>query len=317
MTPAVHAMPAQPEATLRVFDAAQTAQLLPYRAIVQKLATTALEYEQGKIFSPPRAVVPLGPDGCLISMPATAHDLGVHKLVSFVPGNTQRGLATIHGVVTVCDAATGRPLFLLDGPEVTGLRTTAISMLAIQTLSPTLTHATPQDIVLFGTGIQARHHVQAIHALYPDATIRVRGRTAAATRAFCERMQAIHPNITPCPDTIPETVDVVITVTTSTDPVYDAPARAGRLIIAVGAFQPGMAEIGTTTLEGSQIFCDDLAGARHEAGDLLRAKVDWTRVRSLGSLLQDGAGSAGPFVFKSVGSAAWDLAAARAAITAL
>jgi len=311
MTPAVHAAPAQPEATVRVFDAAQTAQLLPYQAIVQELATTAPEYEQGKIISPPRAVVPLGPDGCLISMPATAHDLGVHKLVSFVPGNTQRGLATIHGVVTVCDAATGRPLFLLDGPEVTGRRTTAVSMLAIQTLAP----SAPQDILLFGTGIQARHHVQAIHELYPDATIRVRGRTAAATRAFCERMQAIHPS--PCPDAIPETVDVVITVTTSTDPVYDAPARAGRLIIAVGAFQPGMAEIGTTTLDGSQIFCDDLAGARHEAGDLLRAKVDWARVRSLGSLLQDGAGSAGPFVFKSVGSAAWDLAAARAAVTAL
>jgi len=301
------------ETTVRVFDATQTAQLLPYRAIVQELATAAPEYEQGNIFSPPRAVVPLGSDGCLISMPATASDLGVHKLVSFVPGNTQKGLATIHGVVTVCDAATGKPLFMLDGPEVTGRRTTAISMLALQTL----TQSPPQDVLIFGTGIQARHHVQAIHELYPEATVRIRGRTAASTAAFCERMQAIHPRIAPCPDTIADSVDVVITVTTSTDPVYDAPARAGRLVVAVGAFQPSMAEIGKTTLDGSTIFCDDPAGARHEAGDLLRANVDWTRVRSLGSLLQSGAGSVGPFVFKSVGSAVWDLATARAAIKAL
>jgi len=298
---------------IRVCDAAQTAQLLSYRAIVQQLAIAAPEYEAGRIFSPPRVVIPLGPDGCLISMPATAHDVGVHKLVSFHPGNAQRGLATIHGVVTVCDAATGRPFLMLDGPEVTGRRTTAISMLAIQTLA----NAPPQDILLFGTGIQARHHVQAIHEMYPQALIRVRGRTVASTAAFCERMQATHPLLQPCPDAIPDSVDVVITVTTSTNPVYDAPARAGRLVVAVGAFQPGMAEIGKTTLDGSTIFCDDPAGARHEAGDLLRAGVDWQRVRSLGALLQDGAGATGPFVFKSVGSAAWDLAAARAAVQAL
>ena len=58
-------------------------------------------------------------------------------------------------------------------------------------------------------------------------------------------------------------------------------------------------------------------GARHEAGDLLRAGIDWGRVRSLGSLLRRGPGSDGPFVFKSVGTGAWDLAAARVAAKAV
>ncbi|MGB7483450.1 MAG: hypothetical protein WA909_07265, partial [Castellaniella sp.] len=63
------------------------------------------------------------------------------------------------------------------------------------------------------------------------------------------------------------------------------------------------------------LFVDDPAGARHEAGDYLQADVDWSRVRSLSSLLDEGP-PAGPAVFKSVGCAAWDLAAARCALHA-
>ncbi len=258
-------------------------------------------------------VVPLGQGGVLLSMPATASDIGIHKLVNVQPGNVERGIPTIHGTVTVCDAVTGKPLFALDGPEVTGRRTAAVTLLAIRELVVT----EPKEILLFGTGAQARYHVQALGEIYPDAKIWVRGLDETSAAAFSDSLRRTHKLIDPCPETIPENVDVVIAVTTSTEPVYNEPAKQGRLVIGVGAFKPDMAEIGQTTLDGSVIFSDDPTGARHEAGDLLRANVEWTRVRSLGSLLQGGAGSGGPFVFKSVGTGAWDLAAARAAAKAI
>lgn len=308
------ATPAPPPACpFAVFDPARTARLLGYRALMEALALAAAEYEAGIIRSPARMAMPLGQDGVLLSMPATAPDLGIHKLVCVQPLNARQGMPTIHGLVTVCDAATGRPLFALDGPEVTGRRTAAITLLALQALAS----AAPREIALIGTGAQARHHVHALACLFPQARLWVRGRHPASAAAFCQGLHCVHPRIAPCPDRLPDSVDAVITVTTSTEPVYDEAARPGRIVVGVGAFRPEMAEIGATTLGGSALFSDDPAGARHEAGDLMRADIAWDSVRSLGALLRDGPGLPAPFVFKSVGTAAWDLAAARVAARAL
>ncbi len=79
-----------------------------------------------------------------------------------------------------------------------------------------------------------------------------------------------------------------------------------------------MAEFPPELLHSRQVVVDDLGGARHEAGDLLQANVDWSRVRELSSVLatRSEPGAALP-VFKTVGQAAWDLAAARVAIASL
>jgi 1-piperideine-2-carboxylate/1-pyrroline-2-carboxylate reductase [NAD(P)H] len=106
-------------------------------------------------------------------------------------------------------------------------------------------------------------------------------------------------------------------LTTATEPVYDEPPQVGRIVVGVGAFKPEMAEIGKTTLDGSVLYADDLAGARHEAGDLLRAGVEWSRVHALAELVREEPDRSQAFVFKSVGTAAWDLAAARVALASL
>lgn len=305
--------PDDSHAPLLVCDPARTAQLLPFDALMQALATAARDQAAGRVLSPERMVVPLGEGGVLLSMPATAPDIAIHKLVNVQPANAQRGLPTIQGVVTVCDTATGRPLCLLDGPEVTGRRTAAVSMLAIRHALG----AAPLQVLLIGTGVQARHHVLALQAVFPQARIWVRGRTDAAAQAFAASAAGPHGSLQACPQAIAEDVDVVIATTTSKAPVYDLPARVGRLVIGVGAFRPDMAEIGPATLHGSAIYADDPAGARHEAGDLLQAGIDWDGVQSLAALLAAGPDPARPVVFKSVGTAAWDLAAGRTALAAL
>lgn len=293
-----------------VCDQALTASLLDFHDLVDAVAVAASEHAAGRIFNPERLVLPMGQGGAMLSMPATAQDIGIHKLVSVQPGNALRGLPTIHGTVTVCDAATGVPLLMLDGPEVTGRRTAAVSLLAIRRLLGSI----PEQVLIIGTGVQARHHLQAIHALKPDAKVWVRGRDSAKSEQFCRDLRAVHERVAMCPAEVPADVGAVIMVTTSIAPIYDEPARRDRVIVGVGAFKPGMAEIGKTTLDGSDLYADDPAGARHEAGDLIRAGVDWARVRSLADLLASGADRGRPAVFKSVGTAAWDLAAARVAL---
>lgn len=294
---------------IAVYHRAQTAALLDFAELVDAIAVAAEELEAGAIRSPERLVVPLGAGAVMLSMPAAAQDIAIHKLVNVHPGNPAIGLPAIHGAVTICDTATGQVRCVLDGPEVTGRRTAAVSMLAIRRLLP----QAPRQILIVGTGVQARHHVQALHALYPQAEVWVQARTRDAATRFCDAHQALHGHLRPRASDAPA-MDVVITLTTSLEPVYDEAPRPGCLVIGVGAFRPEMAELGATTLHGSELYADDPPGARHEAGDLLRAGIDWSRVGSLGALLRGPVDHTRPAVFKSVGTAAWDLAAARVAM---
>lgn len=297
---------------LQSFDDVQTARLVPYDRLVDTLAATMLDYAAGRIVSPERMVVPIE-GGVMLSMPASAADLAMHKLVNVCAGNGALGLPTIHGQVTAYDAATGVPHFMLDGPTVTGRRTAAVSMLAIRALHGAAT----REVLVIGTGRQAAFHVEALAAVYPEARIVVQGSRAGRAGAFCETHAAPGRRLAPLETAeIPASVDVVIAATTSKTPVYTAPARAGRLVIGVGAFTADAAEIAADIVHGSALYVDDLAGARHEAGDFILAGVEWGAVRALAEALAAPAATndaARPVMFKSVGCAAWDLAACRVA----
>lgn len=322
--------------TTQIFDAAATARLIPYASLVDALRRASLDYAAQRIVSPERLVVPLNAGGIMLSMPATAPDLAIHKLVNVCAGNRPRNLPTIHGQVTAFDADTGEMLFVLDGPTVTGRRTAAMSMLGIATFgvsassassapsAPSAAATTPREFLLIGTGTQALNHLQAIGELYPDARVLVKGRAPARAEAFCVAQQGTVRDIQPfAGDVVPASTDVVIALTTSRQPVYDEPARAGRLVIGVGAFTPQMAEIGARTLAQSALFVDDPAGARHEAGDFIQAGVDWAQVGGIAGMLERATAASTPLasqrpvVFKTVGCAAWDLAACRVARAAL
>ncbi len=298
---------------LATYDAPATAELLDFAALVDALATATQEHAAGQIHSPVRVGVPLKDGGVVLSMPASAADVAIHKLVSVSPANVQRNLPTIFGTVTVCDGETGQPEFILDGPTVTGRRTAALSMLGVKRLHP----GAPQSFLIVGTGQQARHHASAIGALYPSAGILVKGVDARSENAFCEQMARERVAVAPALGTVPAGVDTVITVTTSKTPVYVEPARGDRLVIGVGAFTPDAAEIGPQTVRASAVFVDDVEATREEAGDLLQAGIDWSTVRPLSAAVAGAVPAGTPRLLKTVGSGAWDLAACRVARAAL
>ena len=294
-----------------MLDATATASLLDFGRLVGEVERAAIERDAGEIVCPDRQVVPLAGNATMLSMPAVARDVAIHKLITVAPGTAARGLATIQGTMTVFDPVTARPMLVLDGPTVTAMRTAAVSMCAWRRLAAD----DANRILLIGTGVQAAFHLRAIASLRPDCRVRVRGTSPTRAIAFCEANRTRLVDLAPDDDERP---DVVITVTTSEVPVWREPAHIETLVIAVGSFRPQIAEIAAETVRGSAVLVDDPVGATHEAGDLIGAGVDWSDVRSLADLVRgDLPPSNRAVLFKSVGCAAWDLAAARVAVAAL
>ena len=298
--------------TLRTLNAGQTAQALPHTRLVPAIALAARELAASQIRSPERLVVPLDGGGVLLCMPASASDIGVTKLVTVHPDNAQHDLPVIQGEVIVFDSATGRRLALLDGPTVTARRTAAVTLLGIQTLLP----RPPESALLIGIGVQALAHAEALIEFFGVGHFRIAARDVVKAELFCAVLRQRHPQVTAIAlsstfDEVPVT-DVLIALTTSRTPVIPAQLDASTLAIGVGAFKREMAEFPAALLQARQIVVDDFAGAQHEAGDLIQAQVDWTTVRGLASVLENGLPASVLLpVFKTVGQAAWDLAAAR------
>jgi 1-piperideine-2-carboxylate/1-pyrroline-2-carboxylate reductase [NAD(P)H] len=299
-------------AATRVFNAMETARLLAFPDLVAAISAAANEYGRGLIQAPDRQVVKFPHGGLMLSMPAAAADIGIHKLVNVVPENRPKGIPTINGIVSVYDGITGQTRLVMDGPTVTARRTAALSMLGLLTFLA----QPPQRVALIGTGAQAYCHAEALGAIFPGIEIVAVARSAKKSAAFAESHHKLPVRWQTALQT-PDDVDAVITLTTSSTPVYDHPAKPGLLVIGVGAFKPDCAEIASTTVLASQIYVDDPVGALHEAGDIILAGVDWATVRSLHDAQQQRVDFNQPIIFKTVGCAAWDLAAARCALAQL
>lgn len=300
-------------------DAIETAKRLPYSELVPAVARAARELADGKLDAPERLSIKVGVNGSLLCMPAVGPDIGITKIVTVHPQNASHALPVIQGEMIVFETDTGRRLMLLDGPTVTARRTAAVTLLAIETLAP---HA-PRSALLIGTGVQAAAHAEALVDYFGVRSFFVAGREPRSAGLFCERLRSKHPGITAVPVLVSALepsgldTDVVIAATTARVPVIPSELPDATLAIGVGAFRPEMAELPAQLVQKRRVVVDYLKGAEGEAGDLLQAKVNWSEVRELSQELdRDSAKPRMPSVFKSVGHASWDLAAARVAIQA-
>ena len=301
---------------MHILDARQTADALPYARLVPALAQAAQEFADGRIAAPERQMVPIDANSVLLSMPAVSADLSVTKLITVHGDNARHGLPAIQGEVIVFETQTGRRIALLHGPTVTARRTAAMTLLGIQTLAP----AKPKSALLIGTGVQAAAHADALVEFFGVTQFWIVARDVARMQAFCSELSTRHEGIVASPlaagamqKDVPAT-DVLIALTTSRTAVIPARLAPHTLAIGVGAFKPDMVEFPAALLAERTIVVDDLGGAKHEAGDLIQAGVDWSRVRAIGDILAGrGEPVQGVPVFKTVGQASWDLAAARVA----
>lgn len=262
------------------------------------------------------------PGGGLLLMPAVGPEgVGV-KLVTVTPGNPGRGLPLIHAVYVLFDPATQAPVALLDGAALTALRTGAVSGLATRHLA----RPDARRLVVFGAGVQARAHLEAMRAVRPVERVVVVSRTTDRAEVLVAEARASGLAAELGEPGAVARADLVCTCTTSPTPVLDGNRlSAGAHVNAVGAFTPETRELDDETVRRARVVVEDRAVALAEAGDLLipmrAGLIGEDHIRAdLVELCRGARVREGPedvTVFKSVGMAVEDLVVAAAALERL
>lgn len=248
------------------------------------------------------------------------------KIVSVYPQNqVQHNLPTIHAIIMLIEAETGRPLAMMDGTYLTVLRTGASAGVATQLLArPDSAH-----LVIIGAGAQSWAQVAAVCAVRPITHITIVNRSHARAQQFQSTLQQNHPD---CTITIAynraealATADVVCLATSSHTPVFaDSEIRPGTHINGIGSFTHTMIEADPQTLGRAYVVVDQFAPAWSEAGELIAARdlglLEPATVVQIGDIANGTAPARRDnqqiTFFKSVGNAAQDVAVASIAYQA-
>jgi ornithine cyclodeaminase len=242
------------------------------------------------------------------------------KLVSVFPGNAERGRDSHQGVVALFDTEDGRLLALVDGSEITRIRTAAVSAVATRHLSnPEASH-----LALLGTGVQAESHLEAMRIVAPISRVTVWSSDPAHAREFVERNASHHPvpiDVASSAQRCVDGAELICTVTAASEPVLEGAWIArGAHINAVGACVPAARELDSPAVKKTRLFVDSRESAHSESGDFrIPREEDWIDddhiQGELGELLVGSvAGRNSPHeitLFKSLGLAVEDLAAAH------
>ena len=214
-------------------------------------------------------------DGCFLFMPAYVEEMDTAslKVINIFPHNIDNGIPSSPAQVFLIDGTTGIVTAVLDGTYVTQLRTGAASGAAFDVLAKK--HC--ESGALIGTGGQAATQLEAMIAVRDLKEVRVFDLNFERTKAFAERMQeelkeyGTKITAVKTSDEAVEDADLLITVTPSSKPVFDASkVKAGATISCVGAYQPHMQEMDPEILvRASKIYFDSQEAVLSESGDIL------------------------------------------------
>ncbi|MCU7376531.1 ornithine cyclodeaminase family protein [Paucibacter sp. O1-1] len=241
--------------------------------------------------------------------------LGI-KTVNIAPGNTALGLPGLFSSYLLYDASTGRPLASIDGNEITSRRTAAASALAASRLA----RPDARSLLVVGAGRVAALLPEAYRAVLPSIErVRVWTRRPEAAAALAGQLGA-GIDIEAVPDLARAVAeaDIVSCATLATEPLIRGEwLRPGSHLDLIGSFTPAMREADDACFAGASLWVDTDEALR-KSGDLLQplasGVIGAADVRGdLAALcrLRSGRTSANErTVFKSVGSALEDLAAA-------
>lgn len=282
---------------------------------------------------------PLGPgstDAMLLLMPAwttgQSGRMGV-KVVTVFPDNGKRSLPSIYGQYLLLDGGTGATLALLDGTMLTKRRTACASGLASRYLS----RPDAERMLMIGTGALAPELIRVHAKVRPIREVTIWGRTPRQAESLAERLSATLPDAVGRPVVVRAVsdrraavaeADIVSCATLSKEPLVEGDwLREGQHVDLVGAYTPQMRESDDRAVQRARLYVDTRAGALKEGGDIVQAIASGAigEVHVIADLFElsrgqqagRAAGDATSItLFKSVGAALEDLAAAELAVEA-
>ena len=311
---------------MRFFDAEAVRARLPWPKLLSAIEGTLRTEVEAPLRHQHRVAVPGDPAATLLLMPAwrAGGRLGV-KLVPFFPANPGRGRGSVAAVYVLFDARDGAPLALLDGEELTARRTAAASAYAASWLA----RRDARRLVMVGAGRMARPLIEAHRHVRQIEEVSIWNRTAARAEALAEacRRDGIPARV--CDDLAAEVgrADVVSCATPATAPlVHGAWLRPGVHLDLIGAFRKDMRETDDLCLQRADlIVVDHRTAALAEGGDVVQPLASGAigadkivaELRDFARGAHAGRSHADQItVFKSVGFALEDLAAAEAVVDA-
>ncbi|MEE4217534.1 MAG: ornithine cyclodeaminase family protein [Xanthomonadales bacterium] len=312
---------------LLIINAADVRKLLPMKDCVRVMDQAMRAVSDHRVDMPERLVTALEDNsGYFFLMPGLPRDAPVFgaKLVSLLPGNPAVGRPNVQGFITLFDRASGTPVALVDGFEITRLRTAAASALATRELA----RKDASSHGIFGAGVLAAAHLEAIACVRDIREVRIWARDPEKARSFAAAQAENYDfSITAVEDPAQAArCDIVSTVTNSATPVLQGKWLApGSHVNLVGAHRADHREIDSKGMVHAALFVDARESALREAGDLLipvsEGKVGADHIQAeIGDVLNGCANgrsnSRQVTVYKSLGLVAQDLFAAGQVLSA-
>ena len=249
-------------------------------------------------------------NGQLLVMPSQSPDYVGIKLVSVAPRNPGLGRERIQGVYVLMDAATLKPIALIDGAALTALRTPAVSAAAADYLAP----HTVEHLLVFGSGPQAWGHIEAMRAIRDVSRVTIVGRNQRRATEIVARVQAEG-----LPARVGNRDDVrdaqmIICATTSRAPLFNGSlAPMDSLTVAIGSHETDARELDSALAVRAQIVVEDAEAALREAGDVIipitEGLIDSTSLVTIHEIITGvtPVDQSRPRVFKSTGMSWEDL----------
>jgi len=260
---------------IKILSQTDVAQSITMPEAIKAVKKAYIQLSQGEAVLPLRTPLPVEEqEGITLFMPAylvSSDSLGA-KIVSVFPGNLKKGLPTIHAIVLLMDAETGKPTAVMDGTYLTALRTGAASGAATDLLA----RKDSRTAAIIGAGTQARTQLEGIcavrniEAVYVfDNNLKTAESYVAETtlrgKPFPKKITAVRSS-----SEAVRNADVICTATTSSSPVFDdADVKPGAHINGIGSYTPDMQEIPEQTVIRSKVIVDSLSACLSEAGDLI------------------------------------------------
>lgn len=307
-------------------SAAELERLLDYPSLVDALAAGFAADWTVPVRHHYSIPMPGEPDQTLLLMPAweAGQAIGM-KLATITPGNGPRGLPAVNAVYLLVDGPTGQPRALIEGATLTVRRTAAASALAARYLA----RADASRMLMVGAGALSRPLIEAHCSQRPIKHVQLWARDAEKRDAKVKELAALGLPVESAGDLerCAREADLISCATLSKEPLIRGDwLKPGAHLDLVGAFTPEMRESDDAAVGRASLFCDTRAGALKEGGDLviplkagliteaaIKAELsDLARGKHKGRMSEDEV-----TLFKSVGTAIEDFAAARLAMQRL
>jgi ornithine cyclodeaminase/alanine dehydrogenase-like protein (mu-crystallin family) len=282
----------------------QVRAVLSYEELIPAIRQALMDFSGGRVQQPVRNIIPVPEHGGWFGvMPAVYGTVMGAKMVTFYPGNANLQKPTHMAMIQLFRADTGEPLVTIDGRLITEMRTAAVSAVAIDHLAS----ADAKVLAILGSGVQAHSHMRALRGVRKFTDVRVWSRSREHAQEFANEIGA---RVMSAAQAV-SGADVVLALTSSPEPILQGRWLSPHaLVCAIGAATPERRELDTETMRGA-VVVESREAALKEAGDIILARAQVTA--EIGELLNGAQIDRGnrPVVFKSVGIAVEDIAAAK------